>query len=64
MPSSRAAARNAWKSAIVPRSEWIASWPPSAAPIAHGEPTSPGAATSALFFPLRLTRPIGWMGGR
>ncbi len=42
----------------------IALWPPSAAPIAHGLPTSSGSATSVLFGPLRRSRPIGWIGGR
>src|SRR5262249_42084962 len=41
-----------------------ASWPPSSDPIAHGEPTSVSLATRALLRPLRLTRPIGWIGGR
>ncbi|WP_309244482.1 hypothetical protein [Micromonospora parastrephiae] len=63
-PCAAAAWMKARKSAGVPRSGWIASWPPSAAPIAHGEPTSVGPAVSALLRPLRLTRPIGWIGGR
>ena len=33
----------------------MASWPPSAAPIAHGEPGSPGPAMSVLLAPLRAT---------
>ena len=41
-----------------------ASWPPSAAPIAHGLPTSSGAASSVLLRPLRRSRPIGWIGGK
>ena len=40
----RRAATNASKSSIVPSSGSIASCPPSAEPIAHGEPTSPGGA--------------------
>ncbi len=44
-PLAWAAARKARKSAGVPRSGWIASWPPSAAPIAQGEPTSSGPAS-------------------
>ena len=42
MPSSRVRATNASKSSNVPRSGWMASWPPSAEPMAHGEPGSPG----------------------
>src|SRR5579864_7172867 len=38
--------------------------PPSVALIAHGLPGSSGAATSALLRPLRLVRPIGWIGGK
>ena len=38
--------------------------PPSAAPIAQGEPGSPGLAVSLLFGPLRWALPMGWMGGR
>ncbi len=64
MPSSRSRATSALKSAIVPSSGWIASWPPSREPIAHGEPGSQLAATSVLFGPLRFTVPIGWIGGR
>ena len=63
-PTSRPRATSASKSASVPRSEWTASWPPSFAPIAQGLPGSRGPATSALFFPLRFVRPIGWIGGR
>ena len=48
----------------VPSSGWIASCPPSVAPIAHGLPTSPGPARSALLRPLRFVTPIGWIGGR
>ncbi len=42
----------------------MASWPPSLLPIAHGEPVSSGPGVSVLFGPLRLTSPIGWIGGR
>ena len=63
-PSSRARATNASKSANVPRSGWMASCPPSGAPIAHGEPGSPGRASSVLFRPLRKVVPIGCTGGR
>ena len=48
----------------VPNSGWIASCPPSAEPIAQGEPTSSGPGVSVLLRPLRLTSPIGWIGGR
>ncbi len=64
MPSSTVRATKASKSARVPRSGWIASWPPSAEPIAHGEPGSSGPGVRVLFGPLRLIRPIGWTGGR
>ena len=40
----------------------MASWPPSSPPIAHGEPGSPGFASSELLRPLRLVSPIGWIG--
>ena len=63
-PAARAAAIIASKSSQVPSSGLIASWPPSAEPIAHGEPTSPGSALTALFRPLRFVTPIGWTGGR
>ena len=49
---------------MVPRLGWTASWPPSSLPIAHGDPTSPGAAVGLLLRPLRCTLPIGWIGGR
>ena len=39
-------------------------WPPSSDPIAHGLPGSSGPAVVVLFDPLRLVRPIGWIGGR
>ena len=48
----------------VPSPGSIASWPPSSLPIAHGLPGSSGRAFSALLRPLRLVRPIGWIGGR
>ena len=64
MPSSLARATNASKSSSVPSSGSIASWPPSAEPIAHGEPTSPGPACTVLLRPLRCTVPTGWIGGR
>src|SRR3954451_13760825 len=64
IPCSFASATSASKSSIVPRSGCTASWPPCSEPIAHGEPTSPFAATSALFFPLRFVCPIGGIGGR
>ncbi len=55
-------ATKASKSAMVPSSGWTASCPPSALPIAHGEPTSPSTVVRVLFLPLRLTVPIGWIG--
>ena len=64
MPSSRVRATKESKSSIVPRSGWMASCPPSLEPMAHGEPGSPGPGVSVLFGPLRLTSPIGWIGGR
>ena len=33
-------------------------------PIAYGLPGSSGPAVSVLLRPLRLVRPIGWIGGR
>jgi hypothetical protein len=38
--------------------------PPSSLPMAQGEPGSPGWACTALFLPLRLILPMGWIGGR
>ena len=64
MPSSRVLATNASKSSIVPRSGWSASCPPSADPIAHGEPGSPSAGVKVLFLPLRNVVPMGCTGGR
>ncbi len=49
---------------MVPSSGWTASWPPVSSPIAQGEPGSSGPAMSELLAPLRLVRPIGWIGGR
>src|SRR3954462_8743902 len=63
-PSSRARATRRSNSSCVPRSGWIASCPPSLAPIAQGLPTSPRFAVTALLRPLRLVCPIGWIGGR
>ena len=48
-PSRPASATNASKSSSVPRSGWIASWPPSRLPMAQGEPTSSGVGVSVLF---------------
>src|SRR5659263_706299 len=47
-PSSRARATKASKSANVPSSAWMASWPPWAEPVAYGEPGSVGAQVSEL----------------
>jgi hypothetical protein len=63
-PLSRATAMKSRKSASVPSCGWMASWPPSSDPIAHGEPTSSGRAVRVLLRPLRLILPIGWIGGR
>src|SRR5665647_853788 len=41
-PSSRARATKASKSAKVPSSAWMASWPPCAEPVAYGEPGGRG----------------------
>ena len=62
-PSARAWLTKYSKSSKVPSSGWIASWPPSSDPIAHGEPGSPGYGSSVLFGPLRNEWPIGWIGG-
>jgi hypothetical protein len=64
MPRARVAIRRCLKSARVPSAGRIAVWPPSLDPMAQGLPTSSGAAVTALFFPLRFSRPMGWMGGR
>ncbi len=64
MPRAAARRTNARKSARLPRSGCTASWPPSAPPIAHGEPGSCGPGSSVLLRPLRFVTPIGWMGGR
>ena len=64
MPCSRAVAVSERTSSIVPSSGWTASWPPSSAPIAYGEPGSSGPAVSVLLRPLRAFAPIGWMGGK
>jgi starch synthase (maltosyl-transferring) len=64
LPLSLAVERKSAKSSAVPRSGWMASWPPWGEPIAHGDPGSPGLASSVLFGPLRKVVPIGWMGGR
>ena len=64
IPWSRAAATKSSKSSIVPSAGCTASWPPSSLPIAHGEPTSLGAAVTLLLRPLRWTLPTGWIGGR
>ncbi len=41
-----------------------ASWPPKREPIAQGLPGSLGPGSSVLFGPLRLTSPMGEIGGR
>src|SRR2546429_672646 len=62
--SWRARATNRSKSASVPSSGFTAVWPPSAPPMAHTLPGSPGCAVSVLLRPLRWVRPTGWIGGR
>ncbi len=64
MPWWWAAAHRSRTSCWVPSSGWTAKWPPSAAPIAYGEPGSSGPAVSVLLRPLRFLRPIGWNGSR
>src|SRR6476469_2658983 len=59
IPADFAEATIASKSAHVPRSGLIASWPPSFEPIAQGDPTSSGPAVTALLRPLRFEVPIG-----
>ena len=63
-PSESALATNRSKASKSPRSGWMASWPPSTLPIAHGEPGSAGPGFRVLFAPLRNEVPIGWIGGR
>src|SRR4051794_5999265 len=62
-PSDFALATNASKSSNVPRSGWMASWPPSTFPIAQGDPGSAGPGFRVLFGPLRNDVPMGWIGG-
>ena len=64
MPLLFAAFTRASKSDKLPSSGFNALCPPSFAPIAHGLPTSPGCAATALFFPLRAVVPMGCTGGR
>src|SRR5450759_3159291 len=64
IPSSRARATKASKSANVPSSGCIASWPPATDPVPYGEPGSVGRQVSELLRPLRLVVPMGWLGGR
>ena len=63
-PCLPAAFTNSSKSFMVPSAGLIASWPPSALPIAHGTPQSSSLASRVLFFPLRCEIPIGCTGGR
>ena len=63
-PARRRGPRTRRSPSIVPRSGWMASCPPSLDPIAQGEPVSSGPGVRVLFGPLRLTSPIGWIGGR
>ena len=43
---------------------WIASWPPSSGADGVGAAGIAGRASRLLFWPLRLVRPIGWIGGK
>ena len=63
-PSSLAWSIMSRNSSSPPRFGSKASWPPCLEPIAHGEPTSPSSGVSVLFRPLRLTSPMGWIGGK
>ena len=47
------------KSAMVPSAGFIASWPPSLLPIAHGTPGSVSVGVRVLLRPLRCEIPIG-----
>ena len=49
--SSRARLTKYAKSSAVPSFRWIASWPPSAEPMAHREPTSSGPAIRCCWVP-------------
>jgi signal transduction histidine kinase len=64
MPAVCARLIRLWKSFSVPSCGWMSLCPPSAAPMAHGLPGSPGWQSGLLFFPLRKDRPIGWIGGK
>ena len=64
MPSCLALATSRSKLSQSPRSGWIASWPPSGLPTAHGEPGSFSVASRELFLPFLNAVPIGWMGGK
>src|SRR4051794_10503685 len=63
MPRDFVLATNRSKASKSPRSGWMASWPPSTLPMAHGEPGSAGPGVRVLLGPLRNARPIGWIGG-
>ena len=52
MPCARAASTRRRKSSAVPSSGWIALWPPSCEPIAHGLPARRAARSSALLLSL------------
>ncbi len=64
IPNSWALFTRLLKSSMVPNSGCRDLWPPSPAPIAHGDPGSFGAALVALFTPFLKLSPIGWTGGR
>src|SRR4030095_13287069 len=58
MPSWLALATKASKSSMVPRSGWMASWPPASEPIAQGLPGSSGPGSRVLLGPLRWAWPL------
>ena len=64
IPSSRARATRRSNESQSPRSGWMASCPPAALPMAHGEPGSSADGSSELFLPFLNALPIGWIGGK
>jgi len=63
-PCSPAFSTRRRKLLSVPNSPATAVWPPSALPMAHGQPGSADVQVVALLRPLRCVCPIGWIGGR
>ena len=49
--------RSSSKSSNVPRSGWMASWPPSGEPMAHGDPGSPGCGVEGVVAALAVRGP-------